>query len=225
MLLRRVLVLGGITLLIGAGCTGTTEDQVSDQDTQAETSSLSEVTEETDTMTLAHPGVLPDEKIKGKQVRIKTNKGTIVFKLYADTAPLTVSNFVYLAEQGYYDGLTWHRVVPDFVIQGGDPMGTGSGGPGYRFADEVGEGHVPAEVQEAFENHENGALYQTGLVAMANAGPDTNGSQFFIMLDDIPAEGMPNLYSIFGQVTEGEDVVDSIAQQDVMEKVTIEDAE
>lgn len=176
-----------------------------------------------ETMTLEHPGVLPEEKIQNKQVRIETDKGDIVFELFADSAPLAVSNFVYLAEQGFYNGIVFHRVEPGFVIQGGDPLGTGSGGPGYRFADELGEEHIPANLLERMENHPQKALYQKGVVAMANAGPNTNGSQFFIMLDDIPSANMPNLYSIFGEVLEGQDVVDSIAVGDVMNKVSIED--
>lgn len=228
MTIRYVVALGGLFLLIGSGCisrndvntsydqegTGTT---VSDQ-----VPSATEQTESETHMELAHPGVLPDEKILNKQVRIQTEKGDIVFKLYGETAPLAVSNFVYLAEQGYYDGIIFHRVEPDFVIQGGDPSGTGRGGPGYRFEDELGVEHIPAEVKENQDASETNALYQKGLVAMANAGPNTNGSQFFIMLGDIPVAYMPNLYSIFGDVLEGQDVVDRIEVGDVMTKVTVE---
>ena len=153
--------------------------------------------------TYSHPGVLPDDKIKHKYVRLQTNKGTIVFELYADDAPQTVSNFVYLAEAGYYNGLTFHRVVPGFVIQGGDPTGTGAGGPGYKFADE------PVR-----------RTYDEGIVAMANAGPDTNGSQFFIMLAD--NSSLPKAYTIFGKVIEGMDVVKRIVVGDVMNQVQIE---
>lgn len=153
--------------------------------------------------TYRHPGVLADEKIKNKQVRLHTNKGTIIFELFPDEAPMTVSNFVYLAEAGYYDGLTFHRVVPGFVIQGGDPTGTGAGGPGYQFADEP--------VRRA---------YDAGIVAMANAGPDTNGSQFFIMLED--NDSLPKAYTIFGKVTEGMDVVRHIMVGDVMTRVSVE---
>lgn len=148
------------------------------------------------------PGILPDEKIKNKKVRIATEKGDIVFELYPDDAPNTVSNFVYLTEAGFYDGLTFHRVEPGFVIQGGDPVGNGTGGPGYTFEDET----VTRD-------------YKKGIVAMANAGPDTNGSQFFIVLEDT---GLPKQYNIFGNVIEGMDVVASIAEDDVMKKVTIE---
>lgn len=152
---------------------------------------------------LAFPGILPDDQITNKKAVIKTDKGTIEFELFADKAPKTVSNFVYLAEKGYYNGLTFHRIVPDFVIQGGDPTGTGSGGPGYKFPDEPVVGD-----------------YKAGTVAMANSGPDTNGSQFFICLTDQPT--LPKSYNLFGQVTTGMDVVSKIAVGDKMTSVTIE---
>ena len=151
---------------------------------------------------LKFPGVLAKEKIENKKVVIKTEKGTIEFELYADKAPKTVSNFVYLAENKFYDGLTFHRVVPSFVIQGGDPDGTGSGGPGYKFEDEPVVGD-----------------YKTGTVAMANSGPNTNGSQFFICLED--QSSLPKNYSLFGQVTVGMDVIQKIAVGDKMTEVTI----
>lgn len=151
---------------------------------------------------LKFPGILPDDKIKNKKAIIKTSKGTIEFDLYTDRAPKTVSNFVYLSELGYYNGLTFHRVVPGFVIQGGDPTGTGSGGPGYQFEDEKVVGD-----------------YLAGTVAMANAGPNTNGSQFFICTDDQP--GLPKLYNLFGQVTAGMDVVKNIAVGDKIESISI----
>jgi cyclophilin family peptidyl-prolyl cis-trans isomerase len=147
------------------------------------------------------PGVLPQEKISDKQVTIKTKKGSIIFELYDSDAPKTVSNFVYLAEGKYYDGLTFHRVEKGFVIQGGDPNGNGTGGPGYRFVDET----VTKK-------------YTEGIVAMANAGPNTNGSQFFIMLGNVP---LPPLYTIFGKVTSGMDVVQKIQVGDKMETVIV----
>lgn len=156
--------------------------------------------------TYTNPGRLPDDRIMNKQARIVTNRGTIVFTLDAQQSPLAVSSFVYLAEQGYFNGLTWHRVVDDFVIQGGDPTGTGRGGPGYQFADEPVTGE-----------------YTEGTVAMANAGPNTNGSQFFICNADDRAK-LAKSYSIFGHVTSGLDVVKSTIQGDVMQTVTIEPA-
>lgn len=155
-------------------------------------------------MQYSAPTVLAAEVINNKQVRLQTTKGEIVFDLYADTAPLTVSNFVNLAQGGYYDGLTFHRREEGFVIQGGDPRGNGTGGPGYKFADEL----------------KDNRTYVRGTVAMANSGPNTNGSQFFIMLDDVP---LPHLYTIFGMVTEGLDVVDQIKVGDAMTTVTVED--
>lgn len=154
-------------------------------------------------MTYSFPGQLPADQIANKQVRLMTSKGEIVFALDAAQAPLAVSNFVYLASQGYYNGLRWHRVVPGFVIQGGDPLGNGTGGPGYKFADEA----VTSE-------------YTAGTVAMANSGPNTNGSQFFIVLEDQP--GLPKLYTIFGQVTSGMDVVRAITPADTMTTVIVE---
>jgi cyclophilin family peptidyl-prolyl cis-trans isomerase len=125
-------------------------------------------------------------------VTIETNHGTIVGEMFADLAPKTTANFMELAKKGFYDGVIFHRVIEGFMIQGGDPTGTGRGGPGYRFRDELeGEGR-----------------YSRGTVAMANAGPNTNGSQFFIMHRDY---GLPHSYSIFGQVTDGLDTVDAIA--------------
>ena len=121
---------------------------------------------------------------------LETNKGTIEIEFLPEEAPQTVNNFVCLARDGFYDGTPFHRVVKGFMIQGGDPTGTGTGGPGYRFADET--------VQRS---------YSKGIVAMANAGPNTNGSQFFIMLEDTP---LPPNYTIFGQVVAGQDIVDAI---------------
>jgi cyclophilin family peptidyl-prolyl cis-trans isomerase len=123
---------------------------------------------------------------------LHTNHGDISIELSAPTAPITVNNFVYLARDGFYDGVIFHRVIKGFMIQGGDPTGTGSGGPGYRFRDEL----------------EGPGTYSRGTVAMANAGPNTNGSQFFIMHADY---GLPHNYTIFGSVVAGIETVDAIA--------------
>jgi cyclophilin family peptidyl-prolyl cis-trans isomerase len=123
---------------------------------------------------------------------IETNHGVIEIEFDAVRSPLAVNNFVFLSRDGYYDGVIFHRVIEDFMIQGGDPTGTGTGGPGYKFRDELeGEGS-----------------YSRGTVAMANAGPNTNGSQFFICHQDVV---LPHSYTIFGKVTSGLDAVDSIA--------------
>ena len=153
---------------------------------------------------------------------IQTNKGTIRFELLEADAPKTTENFITLAEKGYYDGVIFHRVIKGFMIQGGDPTGTGRGGEsawGGRFKDEI---------NPSSEAYKRG--YKAGTVAMANAGPNTNGSQFFIMHSDY---GLPPSYTIFGRVTEGQDIVDAIATSATdrsdkptsevkMEKVTIE---
>ncbi|MBU1487562.1 peptidylprolyl isomerase [bacterium] len=147
---------------------------------------------------------------------IKTNYGDIKLELFAQRAPLTVANFIKLAEKGFYDGIIFHRIIPDFMIQTGDPTGTGRGGPGYTFKDEF---------------HPELKHGKPGILSMANSGPNTNGSQFFITLKPTPY--LDGRHSVFGEVIEGMDVVEKIVglprdKQDrplskvVMEKVTIE---
>ena len=131
-------------------------------------------------------------------VTIKTNLGEIKFETYDADAPNTVKNFIDLASKGFYNGVIFHRVIDGFMIQGGDPTGTGRGGPGYQFADEL---------NPATPSYQAG--YKKGVVAMANAGPNTNGSQFFIMVADYP---LPNSYTIFGKVVSGQEVADKIAK-------------
>jgi cyclophilin family peptidyl-prolyl cis-trans isomerase len=154
---------------------------------------------------------------------IETNKGTIKFELLEEDAPKTTENFRLLAEKGYYDGVIFHRVIKNFMIQGGDPLGEGYGGEsawGGKFDDEINRG------SDLYLGP-----YNKGTVAMANSGPNTNGSQFFIMHIDYP---LPPLYTKFGQVTEGQEVIDAIAEsavnardkpieQVVMEKVYVEE--
>ena len=149
----------------------------------------------------------PDMQIdpaKNYSVEIETDKGPISIDLFADAAPKTVNNFVFLAREGFYDGVTFHRVIPDFMIQGGDPTGSGMGGPGYRFEDE-------------FDG--NPHKHETGSLSMANAGPGTNGSQFFICHG--PQPHLDGRHTVFGKVTNGQDIVDAIAQGDAMVKVTV----
>lgn len=137
-----------------------------------------------------------------------TDRGAIRIELAADKAPLTVANFVNLTRRGFYDGLTFHRVIADFMIQGGCPEGTGRGGPGYRFEDETG----------------NGLRHERGVLSMANAGPNTNGSQFFIT--HVACPWLDGKHTVFGKVVEGQDVVDAIRQGDRIRSVRIEgDAE
>lgn len=139
-----------------------------------------------------------------KVATIVTNKGTIRLQLHDDKTPKTVANFEKLATEGFYDGLKFHRVIPNFMIQGGCPKGTGTGGPGYTFADEF---------------HPSLKHDGPGVLSMANAGPNTNGSQFFIT--HVATPWLDGKHSVFGRVLEGQDVVDAIRAGDVMEKVTI----
>lgn len=124
---------------------------------------------------------------------LHTNHGAIALELFADDAPKTVENFVKLARDGFYDGVIFHRVIPDFMVQGGDPTGTGSGGPGYQFEDEINERKVVR-----------------GALAMANAGPNTNGSQFFVVTADA-CPWLDGLHTVFGRVASGMDVIDKIS--------------
>ncbi|WP_269083557.1 peptidylprolyl isomerase [Herpetosiphon geysericola] len=137
-------------------------------------------------------------------VTMETTKGTITIELYPEYAPKTVNNFVFLINEGFYDGVVFHRVISNFMVQGGDPTGTGTGGPGYRFEDE-------------FKG--NPLKHETGVLSMANAGPGTNGSQFFITHG--PQPHLDGRHTVFGKVTEGQDVVNAIRQGDSMTKVTV----
>jgi peptidyl-prolyl cis-trans isomerase B (cyclophilin B) len=144
----------------------------------------------------------------GKTYRaaIETDKGVIELELYPQHAPKTVNNFVFLAREGFYDGISFHRVISDFMIQGGDPTGTGRGGPGYKFEDEV---------------KENPLKHEAGVISMANAGPNTNGSQFFITHS--PQPHLNGRHTVFGKVMSGQEVVDKIQQNDKMLHVTIQE--
>jgi peptidyl-prolyl cis-trans isomerase B (cyclophilin B) len=140
-----------------------------------------------------------------KTATIKTNKGDIKIELHADKTPKTVANFEKLVGEGFYNGLKFHRVIPDFMVQGGCPEGTGTGGPGYQFEDEF---------------HPELRHSGPGVLSMANSGPNSNGSQFYIT--HIATDWLDDKHSVFGNVIEGQDVVDAIAQGDVMESVVIE---
>lgn len=207
-MLKKSLLSAIFPLLLLSGCTQKTDEQ-------AANTSLPPAPTMTDAQTTTPQAGEPI-------VTMETSKGTIQIRLFPQDAPKTVENFVGLIKKGYYDNLVFHRVIPGFMIQGGDPTGTGMGGEslwGGTFADELN----PATV-----SYQNG--YKKGVVAMANAGPNTNGSQFFIMTADYP---LPNAYTIFGQVISGQDAVDKIAAVDrdrndkpltpmVMTKVTME---
>ena len=140
------------------------------------------------------------------QAKIETNKGNITLDLFPNFAPKTVNNFVFLANQGFYDDVTFHRVISNFMIQGGDPTGSGRGGPGYRFEDEV---------------RDNPLKHETGVISMANAGPNTNGSQFFITHS--PQPHLDGRHTVFGKVANKEsmNVVNAIRQGDIIQGVTI----
>ena len=137
---------------------------------------------------------------------IHTNKGVMKFELYDDDAPITVGNFKKLIQSGYYDGLTFHRVIPNFVVQGGCPDGTGAGGPGYS---------IPCETRGLKQVHERGVF------SMAHRGPNTGGSQFFICHDRMNTKHLDGVHTCFGKVIDGIEVVDKIVAGDVMEKVII----
>ena len=146
------------------------------------------------------------DKTKNYTATFDTSKGKIVVDLFANEAPNTVNNFVFLARDGFYNGTKLHRVIPDFMIQGGDPEGTGRGGPGYKFGDE-------------FKG--NPHKHQRGTLSMANAGPGTNGSQFFIT--HVKTDWLDGKHTVFGQVRSGQEVVDAVKQGDVLKSVTIEE--
>lgn len=141
---------------------------------------------------------------KTYRATIHTSRGQIVVDLFPQYAPNTVNNFVFLAQDGFYDGTTFHRVISNFMVQGGDPTATGRGGPGYKFADEF---------------HMNPLKHDTGVLSMANAGPNTNGSQFFITHG--PQPHLDGRHTVFGKVVEGQDVVNAIRQGDEITKVEI----
>lgn len=153
-----------------------------------------------------NPPAMQIDVKKSYQASIETNRGMIELELYPQYAPKTVNNFVFLAREGFYDGVSFHRVINNFVIQGGDPTGTGSGGPGYKFEDEV---------------VGNPLKHETGVISMANAGANTNGSQFFITHS--PQPHLNGKHTVFGKVVAGQDVVNAIRQGDTMVMVTIQE--
>lgn len=218
--MKRIIVFTAALALLGAGCASNNfygdatdappaETPPSNVNTSS-TDSPAPVPEPSSTSTdmnapLAFPGILPEAEATQK-IRIKTNQGDIVIQTDPKAGPRAASNFVYLVKQSFYDGSIFHRVIPKFMIQGGDPTGTGMGGPGYRFDNDP-VTNLPSKPLAAFGG-QAAPVYEKGVVAMANAGPNTNGSQFFIMVDDYPLG--PD-YSIFGKVVEGQDVADKIS--------------
>ena len=160
-------------------------------------------------MATQYPGLPPMviDPTKTYHATFETSRGSIVCELYAKDAPMTVNNFVFLARDKYYDGLKFHRVINDFMIQGGCPQGSGTGGPGYKFADEL---------------KDNPRRHQVGSLSMANAGPNTNGSQFFIT--HIATNWLDGKHTVFGQVLTGQDVVNAIQGGDMIKTLTIAEA-
>ena len=154
-----------------------------------------------------NPPTMQIDTDKTFQAAMNTSKGVIELTLYPEYAPQTVNNFIFLAREGFYDNVSFHRVISDFMIQGGDPTGSGMGGPGYSFADEFSG---------------NPLTHEAKVISMANAGPNTNGSQFFITHS--PQPHLDGHHTVFGKVTNGEDVVDAIAQGDVIISIEISEA-
>jgi peptidyl-prolyl cis-trans isomerase B (cyclophilin B) len=152
------------------------------------------------------PPAMTIDETRSYTATIDTSRGRIVVELFAKDAPKTVNNFVFLARDKFYDGTTFHRVIADFMIQGGDPTGTGRGGPGYRFEDET-------------KNNPN--RHAKGVLSMANAGPNTNGSQFFIT--HVETSWLDGKHTVFGRVLSGQDIVDSIQQGDTINGISIEE--
>ena len=181
-LLRVVLITLALTVLLSLSCAGTTPNRKTYS---------------------AAPSMKIDTS-KQYTASIKTNKGNLALELFASDVPVTVNNFVVLARDKFYDGVTFHRVIPGFVAQGGDPTGTGRGNPGYRFADE-------------FTKH----THVAGALSMANSGPNTNGCQFFITYT--PQHDLDGKHSVFGQLVEGMDVLEKIEPGDTIIRITIEE--
>ena len=155
-------------------------------------------------MSYSEPPPMTIDTSKQYTATIETEKGIIVLELFASNVPVTVNNFVFLAREGFYDNTTFHRVIPDFMAQGGDPTGTGTGGPGYKFADE-------------FTKH----THVAGALSMANSGPNTNGSQFFITYT--PQPHLDHKHSVFGQLALGEKTLKALKNGDTIKSITIEE--
>lgn len=185
-----VLVVGGLIFLISSG----NNEESSPTIDKSETQQSSESESMSKTYSKA-PDILPKAERIGKKAKFETNQGSFTITLFGDKAPKTVSNFIFLVKDGFYDGLIFHRVIADFMIQGGDPDGVGTGGPGYKFEDEFDDSLT---------------FSKKGILAMANSGPATNGSQFFVTA--APTPHLNGLHTIFGEVSEGYDVVEKISQ-------------
>ena len=184
-------------LALFSGC-GSTESSTSEPATAEEAPPMGK------SVPTPVPAAPSYEQVSDIDIVLVTSKGRIEATLTARKTPMTVANFLNLAQRGYYDGLTFHRVIPDFMIQGGDPEGTGRGGPGYQFPDEI---------------HPRLSHSGAGIFSMANSGPGTNGSQFFITHTSTP--WLNGRHTVFGRVTKGQDVVDAIRQGDTIKQIQI----
>lgn len=192
-----VLIVFGVIFVLktGGDSTKTLSDESSSQNTnQKEEKPVSAKTYS------SFPGVLAENERVGKKAKFDTNLGSFTIQLFGDRTPKTVSNFIFLAKEGFYSGLTFHRVIPNFMIQGGDPAGDGTGGPGYKFEDEF-------DASLTFD--------KPGMLAMANSGPATNGSQFFITV--APTTWLNNKHTVFGGVIDGYEVVEKISKAATLE--------
>ncbi len=213
MIIRALMVLLLAVAILATGCsTGVTNTPASKPTaaptptgkttpTSAPTPAPTQITHKT----WSAPPPMTIDETKNYTAVIEMEKGNLTLELFAADVPVTVNNFVFLAREGYYDNTTFHRVIPDFVAQGGDPTGTGRGGPGYEFSDE-------------FTEH----THVTGALSMANAGPDTNGSQFFITY--APQHHLDGKHSVFGQLIEGMDVLKKLSPGDKVIRVIIEES-
>ena len=200
-------ILGVMTLLL-ASCSAAVTETIPGQTKPVETAASETISPDSipapKIMSYSAPPEMKIDPTKSYTATIETVKGDLVLELFAADVPKTVNNFVFLAREGFYDGTTFHRVIADFMAQGGDPTGTGMGDPGYKFADE-------------FTSHGHG----TGALSMANAGPGTNGSQFFITYE--PQPHLDGKHSVFGQLTDGMDVLKSLTNGDKIATVVIEE--
>lgn len=198
--MKNLLVISAIIIIIVLGILFLTSTENKETGTKAEKNNLNQSVDvsKKDQMDEKKypnfPGVLPENERIGKKASFETSEGNFTVALFGDEAPKAVSSFIFLAKKGFFNGLTFHRIIPGFMIQGGDPLGTGTGGPGYKFEDEF-------DASLTFS--------KPGILAMANSGPGTNGSQFFITV--APTPHLNNKHTIFGEVVEGYSVVEKIS--------------
>jgi cyclophilin family peptidyl-prolyl cis-trans isomerase len=188
-----VLIVFGVIFVLKTG--GDSAKTLSENDSTQNTQKQKEEKSMSRKSYTSAPATLAEAERVGKKAKVTTNQGSFTINLFGDKAPKTVSSFIFLAKEGFYNGLTFHRIIPNFMIQGGDPAGDGTGGPGYQFEDEFDQSLT---------------FSKPGLLAMANSGPGTNGSQFFVTV--VPTTWLNNKHTIFGEVSEGYEVVEKISK-------------